>query len=35
VLDNWPIGQLGLALKPGKVPGRTLIIDHIEKPTEN
>lgn len=35
VLDNWPIYQLGLALKPGKVSGRTLIIDHIEKPSEN
>jgi uncharacterized protein (TIGR03435 family) len=34
-LDNWPIYQLGLELKPGKVPGRTLIIDHIERPSEN
>jgi len=34
-LDNWPVYQLGLGLKPGKVPGRTLIIDHIEKPSEN
>lgn len=33
--DNWPISQLGLALKPGKVPGRMLVIDHIEKPSEN
>jgi|ERR1017187_1693913 uncharacterized protein (TIGR03435 family) len=33
--ENWPISQLGLELKPGKVPGRTLIIDHIEKPSQN
>lgn len=33
--NNWPISQLGLSLKPGKVPGRMLIIDHIEKPTAN
>jgi uncharacterized protein (TIGR03435 family) len=33
--ENWPINQLGLGLKPGKVPGRMLIIDHIEKPTAN
>jgi len=34
-IDRWPIDQLGLTLKPGKVPGLTLIIDHIEKPDPN
>jgi uncharacterized protein (TIGR03435 family) len=33
--DDWPIDQLGLALTPGKVPGRMLLIDHVEKPSEN
>jgi uncharacterized protein (TIGR03435 family) len=32
---NLPIDQLGLALKPGKAPGITLVIDHIERPTPN
>src|SRR5262249_28269919 len=27
--------KLGLKLEPGKVPGGVLIIDHIEKPTED
>lgn len=35
LVNNWPIGQLGLQLKPGKVPAVMLIIDHIEKPTKN
>jgi uncharacterized protein (TIGR03435 family) len=27
--------QLGLRLKPGKEPVEFLIVDHVEKPTEN
>jgi bla regulator protein BlaR1 len=27
--------QLGLKLKPGKAPLKVLVIDHIEKPSEN
>jgi uncharacterized protein (TIGR03435 family) len=33
--DNWPIAQLGLALEPGNIPGLVLILDHIEKPSQN
>jgi uncharacterized protein (TIGR03435 family) len=33
--DNWPLDSLGLALRPGKGAGITLVIDHIEKPTPN
>jgi len=32
---NWPVDQLGLVLKPGKAIGFALVIDHIERPTEN
>ena len=32
---NWPVDPLGLELKPGKFTGLTLVIDHIERPTEN
>jgi uncharacterized protein (TIGR03435 family) len=31
----WPVGDLGLELKPGKSQGVTIIVDHIEKPNEN
>ena len=27
--------QLGLKLEPGRMPLQTLVIDHIERPTEN
>jgi uncharacterized protein (TIGR03435 family) len=27
--------KLGLKLEPGKGPGETLVIDHVERPTEN
>jgi uncharacterized protein (TIGR03435 family) len=33
--NNFPIDPLGLELKEGKVQGVTLVIDHIEKPSEN
>lgn len=32
---NWPVGPLGLEVKPGNGPGFALVIDHIEKPTPN
>jgi uncharacterized protein (TIGR03435 family) len=32
---NWPVVPLGLELKPGKFPEVTLVIDYIEKPSEN
>ena len=31
----YDLESLGLELKPGKVPGQDLIIDHVEKPTPN
>ena len=31
----WNIEELGLTLKPAKAPMRTLVIDHIERPSEN
>jgi uncharacterized protein (TIGR03435 family) len=34
-LNNWPIDQLGLQLKAGKAQGINIVIDHIEKPSEN
>jgi uncharacterized protein (TIGR03435 family) len=34
-LNNWPIDHLGLELKPGKAQGINLIVDHIERPSEN
>jgi bla regulator protein blaR1 len=27
--------QLGLKLKPGKAPLKTLVIDHVQRPSEN
>jgi len=32
---QFPIDALGLELKPGKYSGITLVIDHVEKPSEN
>jgi uncharacterized protein (TIGR03435 family) len=32
---NFPVASLGLELKPGRGPGTTLIVDHIEKPDAN
>src|SRR6185312_11189817 len=32
---EWNIEELGLALKPSKAAIRTVVIDHIERPTEN
>jgi uncharacterized protein (TIGR03435 family) len=32
---RFPLDELGLALKPGKYPGITLVIDHVEKPSPN
>jgi uncharacterized protein (TIGR03435 family) len=32
---HWQIEDLGLTLKPAKAPTETLVIDHIEKPSEN
>jgi uncharacterized protein (TIGR03435 family) len=34
-LSHWNIDALGLHLAPTKLPAETLVIDHIEKPTEN
>ena len=34
-LNNWPIDQLGLQLKAGKAQGINIVVDHIEKPSEN
>jgi uncharacterized protein (TIGR03435 family) len=34
-INNWPIDHLGLELKPGKVQGLNIVVDHIEKPGEN
>jgi uncharacterized protein (TIGR03435 family) len=31
----WDFRALGLELKPVKVPAETIVIDHIERPTEN
>jgi uncharacterized protein (TIGR03435 family) len=31
----WDVEELGLTLKPAKAPTETLVIDHIEKPSEN
>jgi uncharacterized protein (TIGR03435 family) len=27
--------QLGLRLEPGNIPMKTLVIDHVERPSEN
>jgi uncharacterized protein (TIGR03435 family) len=35
LLNKWPVDSLGLALKPGKGPSHTFVIDHIEKPSPN
>ena len=32
---NWPVGPLGLELKPGKYPGYKLVIEHMKRPAEN
>ena len=32
---NWPVDQLGLEVKPTKIPGSIIVVDHIEKPTPN
>jgi uncharacterized protein (TIGR03435 family) len=34
-LSHWDIDALGLRLMPIKVPADTLVIDHIERPSEN
>jgi uncharacterized protein (TIGR03435 family) len=34
-LSHWDIESLGLHLVPIKIPAETLVIDHIEKPSEN
>jgi uncharacterized protein (TIGR03435 family) len=34
-VNNYPIGHLGLRLKPSKEDTPILVIDHIEKPTAN
>lgn len=34
-MNNWPIDHLGLELKPGKTAGVNVVVDHIEKPSEN
>jgi uncharacterized protein (TIGR03435 family) len=31
----WDLGALGLKLEPIKVPSQNIVIDHIERPTEN
>jgi len=33
--DIWDIGALGLRLEPIKIPTETVVIDHIERPSEN
>jgi uncharacterized protein (TIGR03435 family) len=32
---NWPVDSLGLELKPGKIQGLNIVVDHIEKPDGN
>jgi uncharacterized protein (TIGR03435 family) len=34
-LSHWDINSLGLHLAPTKLPVDTLVVDHIEKPSEN
>ena len=34
-LSHWNIDGLGLRVTPTKIPADTLVIDHIEKPSEN
>ena len=34
-LSHWDLGALGLRLEPIKIPTETIVIDHIEKPSEN
>lgn len=34
-LDHWDLDSLGLHLEPIKIPIDNLVIDHIEKPSEN
>jgi uncharacterized protein (TIGR03435 family) len=33
--DLWDISATGLELKPAKLPSQDLVIDHIERPSEN
>lgn len=33
--DRWDLDSLGLRLEPIKLPADTLVIDHIEKPSDN
>lgn len=33
--NNWDFDQLGLELKPVKLPTETIVIDHIERPSAN
>lgn len=35
VIHQWDLGSLGLRLEPIKIPTDTLVIDHIERPSEN
>ena len=34
-LASWDVKVLGLELKPVKIPTETVVIDHIDKPSEN
>jgi len=34
-IRHWDVGALGFHLQPIRVPADTLVIDHIERPTEN
>jgi len=33
--DIWDMGALGLKVEPIKIPAETIVIDHIERPSEN
>ena len=35
LVNLWELGALGLELKPVKVKSEIVVIDHIERPTEN
>jgi len=34
-MNNWPIDHLGLEVKAAKAEGINIVVDHIEKPSEN
>jgi uncharacterized protein (TIGR03435 family) len=34
-MNGWPIDQLGLEVKGGKAEGIDIVVDHVEKPSEN